>query len=41
MIKNKLLKKRHNKIKARIKNGHTKPSDLIELEKLKRALGYK
>lgn len=35
-----ILRKRHNKIKARIKNGHATEKDLIDYKKLKKVLGY-
>ena len=34
------LKRRHNRIKNRIKNGHGKPGDEQRLARLKRILNY-
>lgn len=36
----KTMKRQHNKIKARIKHGHTKAGDIDKLRKLKVELGY-
>ena len=35
-----VLRKRHNRIKARIKHGVDKPNDKEQLKKLAKALGY-
>lgn len=40
MIKTKQLKRQHNRIKARIKNGQAKEGDEQKLKELKLILGY-